>query len=164
MNRVRLNFFCLDITLQKSQKLVRHCFVRKPRVRYILHQRCVLWRHPINPARKLAWSSLQKYTESVWTHLVYRRITSLQRSNLTVFHSRRNARVKCAGLVTAASQQKGALTRVRDWGSAVALDLTRNQTFGIDVWHGPHASEARENISPTMLTHRPSPVSSIRDN
>lgn len=36
MNRVRLNFFCLDITLQKSQKLVRHCFVRKPRVRCIL--------------------------------------------------------------------------------------------------------------------------------
>ena len=28
MNRVRLNIFCLDITLQKSQKLVRHCFVR----------------------------------------------------------------------------------------------------------------------------------------
>ena len=28
MNRIRLNFFCLDITLQKSQKLVHHCFVR----------------------------------------------------------------------------------------------------------------------------------------
>ena len=42
MNRVRLNFFCLDITLKKSQKLVRHCFVRKPRVRCILQQRFVL--------------------------------------------------------------------------------------------------------------------------
>ena len=42
MNRVRLNFFYLDITLQKSQKLVCHCFVRKPRFRCILHQRCVL--------------------------------------------------------------------------------------------------------------------------
>ena len=28
MNGIRLNIFCLDITLQKSQKLVRHCFVR----------------------------------------------------------------------------------------------------------------------------------------
>ena len=45
MNRVRLNFFCLDITLQKSQKLVSHCFVRKPRVRCIVQQRFVLWRH-----------------------------------------------------------------------------------------------------------------------
>ena len=26
MNSVRLYIFCLDITLQKSQKLVRHCF------------------------------------------------------------------------------------------------------------------------------------------
>ena len=42
MNRVRLNFFCLDITLQKSRKLVRHYFVRKPRVRCILQQRFVL--------------------------------------------------------------------------------------------------------------------------
>ena len=42
MNRVRRNFFCRDITLQKSQKLVRHYFVRKPRVRCILQQRFVL--------------------------------------------------------------------------------------------------------------------------
>ena len=42
MNRVRRNFVCLDITLQKSQKFVRHCFVRKPRVRCILQQRFVL--------------------------------------------------------------------------------------------------------------------------
>ena len=35
MNRVQLNIFCLNITLQKSQKLVRHCLVRKPRFRCI---------------------------------------------------------------------------------------------------------------------------------
>ena len=51
MNRVRLNFFCRDITLQKSQKLLRHCFVRKPRVRCILKKGFVLWSHPINHAR-----------------------------------------------------------------------------------------------------------------
>ena len=72
MNRVRLNFFCLDIILQKSQKLVRHCFVRKPRVRCILHQR-VCFVTSSNQARS---HELQKYTESVWIHLVYRRITS----------------------------------------------------------------------------------------
>ena len=72
MNRVRLNIFCLDITLQKSQKLVRHCFVRKPRVRCILHQRVCFVTSSNQPSSHL----LQKYTESVWIHLVYRRITS----------------------------------------------------------------------------------------
>ena len=72
MNRVRLNIFCLDTTLQKSQKLVRHCFVRKPRVRCILHQRVCFVTSSNQPSLHL----LQKYTESVWIHLVYRRITS----------------------------------------------------------------------------------------
>ena len=70
MNRVRLNIFCLDITLQKSQKL--HCFVRKPRVRCILHQRVRFVTSSNQPSSHL----LQKYTESLWIHLVYRRITS----------------------------------------------------------------------------------------
>ena len=72
MNRVRLNIFCLDITLQKSQKLVRHCFVHKPRVRCILHQRVCFGTSSNQPRSH----ELQKYTEPVWIHLVYRRITS----------------------------------------------------------------------------------------
>ena len=73
MNRVRLNIFCLVITLQKSQKLVRHCFVRKPRVRCILHQRVCFVTSSNQPRSR----ELQKYTESVWwIHLVYRWITS----------------------------------------------------------------------------------------
>ena len=72
MNRVRLNIFCLDITLQKSQKLVRHCFVRKPRVRCIFHQRVCF----VTSSNQPRSHELQKYTESVWIHLVYRRITS----------------------------------------------------------------------------------------
>ena len=62
MNRVRLNIFCLDITLQKPQKLVRHCFVRKPRVRCILHQRVCL----VTSSNQPRLHELQKYTESVW--------------------------------------------------------------------------------------------------
>ena len=60
MNRVRLNIFCLDITLQKSQKLVRHCFVRKPRVRRILHQRVCF----VTSSNQPRSHELQKYTES----------------------------------------------------------------------------------------------------
>ena len=63
MKRVRLNIFCLDITLQKSQKLVRHCFVRKPRVRCILHQRVCFVTISSNQPRL---HELEKYTESVW--------------------------------------------------------------------------------------------------
>lgn len=66
MNCVRLNFSCLNITLQK---FFRHCFLREPRVRCILYQWCVLWRHLINSRSH----ELQKYTE--WIHLVYRWIT-----------------------------------------------------------------------------------------
>ena len=72
MNRVRLNIFRLDITLQKSQKLARHCFVRKPRVRCILHQRVCF----VTSSNQPRSHELQKYTESVCIHLVYRRITS----------------------------------------------------------------------------------------
>ena len=64
MNRVRLNIFCLDITLQKSQKLVRHCFVRKPRVRCILHQRVCFVTSSNQPSSRL----LQKYTETFFIY------------------------------------------------------------------------------------------------